>query len=77
MKKTQIQLPDWLFAAAKDVAAEKEISLAELVKRGLEYMLAVTPRAGDQATKWQLPQPHSLESSDPFIAPDWREQVHA
>ena len=76
MKRTQIQLPDWLFALAQDVATRKEISLAELVRRGLEYMVAVTPNVGISDKKWQPPTAHSLGSSDPFIAPDWREQLH-
>lgn len=76
MKRTQIQLPDWLFAVAQDVATSKEISLAELVRRGLEYMVAVTPNVGISNKKWQPPASHSLGSSDPFIVPDWREELH-
>lgn len=76
MKRTQIQLPDRLFSAARDLATTKEISLAELVRRGLEYMLAVTPKVGGAHSKWELPRPHTLESSDPFTTPDWREQLH-
>ena len=45
MKRTQIQLPDALYSAASGLAASKEISLAELVRRGLEYMLSVAPEA--------------------------------
>ena len=76
MKRTQIQLPDWLYALAREVASRKEISLAELVRRGLEYMVAVTPEATGEHHTWDLPRPHALESSDPFVAPDWREQLH-
>jgi hypothetical protein len=76
MKRTQIQLPDWLFAAAKEVADAKEISLAELVRRGLEYMVATTPGVESEEDEWQLPQPHDLGSQDPFTAPNWREALH-
>ncbi len=76
MKRTQIQLPDQLFAAAREVAEQKEISLAELVRRGLEYMVAVTPGAGTTQTEWELPQAYPLSSQDPFAEPNWREKLH-
>jgi len=76
MKRTQIQLPDGLFAAARAVAARKEMSLAELVRRGLEYMVAVTPGDGESQQGWQLPDPHALGSADPFADEGWREKVH-
>ena len=42
--RTQIQLPDKLYRRAKELAADREISLVELVRNGLEYMLtALTP----------------------------------
>ena len=44
MTRTQIQLPDDLYRRAKALAADREISLAELVRNGREYMLsALTP----------------------------------
>jgi hypothetical protein len=76
MKRTQIQLPDWLFDAARNVAETKEISLAEVVRRGLEYMVAVTPEAKRGGRRWKPPRPHALESGDPFLAPDWRDRLH-
>jgi len=76
MKRTQIQLPDWLFTAARDVAARKEISLAELVRRGLEYVIATTPGTTAGQDEWKLPAPHNLKSIDPFVVPDWRERLH-
>ena len=77
MKRTQIQLPDWLFAVAHDVAAQKEISLAELVRRGLEYMVAVNPDVAGMSGEWRLPDAYPLDSDDPFVLPDWRAQLHA
>jgi len=57
MIKTQIQMPDELYRAAKDMARRREMSLAELVRRGIEYMLAVYPPLPDNAPKWELPKP--------------------
>jgi|LauGreDrversion4_2_1035121.scaffolds.fasta_scaffold1237385_1 hypothetical protein len=54
MIKTQIQLPDELYHRAKAIAKEREWSLAEVVRRGLEHMARAYPlRASDQ--KWKLP----------------------
>ena len=41
MTRTQIQLPDALYAQAKRLAEREEMSLAELVRRGLEHMVRV------------------------------------
>ena len=76
MTRTQIQLPDALYAQAKRLAERQEMSLAELVRRGLEHMLR-TYRAGDGAPlEWQLPAPVALGE---FLAPvsDWRELASA
>lgn len=55
MVRVQIQLPDELHTSAKRVAAAKEISLAELARRGLELFLAQTPAPEGLEGKWQLP----------------------
>jgi hypothetical protein len=39
MIRTQIQLPDDLYRRAKAVAKQREISLAEMTRRGLELFL--------------------------------------
>ena len=59
MIRTQIQLPDEIYEKAKKIAAEREISLAELARRGLEYMLRVYTSA-PPAPDWQPPQPKRL-----------------
>ena len=75
MKRTQIQLPDHLYLAAHHLAERQEISMAELVRRGLEYMLAVVP--GKQvAGTWQLPPVHDLQADDAFGQEDWRSALH-
>ena len=58
MVRTQIQLPDELFARAKKLCAAREISLAELARRGIEYTLSVYAPEADP--DWQLPTPRSL-----------------
>ena len=58
MTRTQIQLPDDVYARAKKVAESREISLAELARRGLEYILSVY--APESAGDWQPPTPRRL-----------------
>ena len=54
MIKTQVQLPDELYYKAKAIAEQREWSLAEVVRRGLEYMALTYPvRASDKP--WDLP----------------------
>lgn len=74
MIKTQVQIPDELFQKAKQVAAAKEWSFAELVRRGLEQMTQRHPVATDQASDWQLPEALDLGlMKDPFADEEWRE----
>ncbi len=70
MIRTQIQLPEGLYEEAKRVSREREISLAEVVRRGLEYITRVYPPLKDSAP-WSPPQPRSL---GPFRSPvqEWR-----
>lgn len=70
MTRTQIQLPDELYRQAKRIAAEQEITLAEVVRRGLEHMLRIYPPARS-SEHWQRPEPRHLGR---FRAPDdeWR-----
>jgi hypothetical protein len=71
MIKTQIQLPDGLYQEAKRVAREREISLAEVMRRGLEYIVRVHPPIEREAGAWTPPKPHALGR---FRVPeeDWR-----
>jgi hypothetical protein len=76
MTRTQIQLPDALYAQAKRLAERQEMSLAELVRRGLEHMIRVYRAGDDLAPEWQLPEAAALGD---FLAPvsDWRELAGA
>lgn len=74
MTRTMIQLPDELYRASKGLSDRLEISLAELVRRGLEYMIAVAPAT--TAETWTLPEARSLGGADPFADPAWRADLH-
>lgn len=54
MIKTQVQIPDDLFRRAKAVAAEREWSFAEVVRRGLEYMTLAYP-VHEKPVEWEIP----------------------
>ena len=56
MTRTQIQLPDELYERAKAFAAKRELSLAEITRRGLELFLDRFPESGGSELKWQLPK---------------------
>jgi predicted transcriptional regulator len=56
MTRTQIQLPDELYQRAKAFAAEREISLAEIARRGIEQFMARFPEKAPKRKKWQLPR---------------------
>lgn len=75
MKRTQIQVPDQLFEQAIRVANQREISMAELVRRGLEYMIAVSHQSPN-GTTWTLPTPRHLGGNDPFADTGWRADLH-
>lgn len=60
MVRTQIQLPDEVFARAKRVCETREISLAELARRGLEYILTVYGEPSGGQGEWQPPKPRNL-----------------
>jgi hypothetical protein len=71
MVRTQVQLPDELYHDAKRVAEEQELTLAEVVRRGLEYMVRIYPPRESVGAHWQPPQPRRLGA---FLAPEdqWR-----
>lgn len=56
MTRTQIQLPDALYQRAKRFAAEREVSLAELTRRGLELLLERYPAEQESRAPWRLPR---------------------
>lgn len=56
MVRTQIQFPDELYQRAKRFAAERELSLAEITRRGLELFLERFPPSTPEPGSWQLPR---------------------
>lgn len=60
MVRTQIQLPDEVYARAKKVCEAREIPLAELARRGIEYILGVYATDADMGREWLPPTPRSL-----------------
>jgi len=60
MTRTQIQLPDKTFARAKKLCEAREISLAELARRGIEYILSVYDPEPEANREWQPPKPRDL-----------------
>ena len=76
MTRTQIQLPDALYSKAKQIAQQQEISLAELVRRGLEHMIRLYPPNEKSSLEWSLPRARALGA---FKAPvqEWRELANA
>lgn len=55
MVKTQIQLPDELYRALKRLAAAKEWSLAETLRRAAEQFLAGHPVPPATTSVWKPP----------------------
>lgn len=60
MTRTQIQLPDEVHARAKRLCQAREISLAELARRGIEHILNVYSSSAVSADEWHLPKPRNL-----------------
>jgi hypothetical protein len=59
MIRTQIQLPDDIYKKAKQLSQKRQVSLAELTRRGLEYMISIYPENPDESS-WTLPAPKAL-----------------
>ena len=76
MIRTQIQLPDALYQEVKRVAAEREMSLAELVRRGLEMILTRFPAHPEANATWELPEPLPLGGDAFFNKPNWRYEIN-
>jgi len=68
MVRTQIQLPNDVYQRAKRLADVKEISMAELVRRGLELVMSQYPEPERIVPNWHWPVPRQL---------GWRGLSHA
>jgi len=75
MVKTQVQVPDRLYREAKRIAAENEMSFAEVVRRGIEEIVRHYPKGRQSAPQWRPPKPADLGRA---LAPeeDWTALSH-
>lgn len=55
MTRTQIQLPEPLFRNLKRIAGERDWSLAELVRRGMEAYVRTCPELTENRKQWTMP----------------------
>jgi len=77
MVRTQVQIPDALYAQVKALAAVREVSLAELVRNGLEYIVRVSAKPTPKSKEWKLPEPINCKVNDSFFDnPNWRYDLH-
>jgi hypothetical protein len=76
MIRTQVQIPDRLYRELKRVAEEHEMSLAEVIRRGAEYITQVYKPHEVSRDGWRLPGPFDLGvKNDPF-GEDWRYKLN-
>lgn len=74
MVKTQVQIPDELYRKAKKLAEAKEWSLAEVFRRGLEYMTSVN-HVDQLDRNWKLPVLPEARFADDFDELDFKKLV--
>ena len=60
MVRTQIQLPDELYARLKEVADTREWSVAEAFRRGAEMLVMACPKPSPRKPAWKMPGPFHL-----------------
>jgi|688.fasta_scaffold657169_2 hypothetical protein len=64
MIRIRIQLPDDLYAEAKQLCEEREMSFSELARRGIEHLMNAL-NAGKKSEAWLPPKPRRLGWSGP------------
>lgn len=74
MIQTQVQLPDALYLEAQRISSQYEMSLEEVVRRGLEGIIPAYPNRVPGNDSWTLPTVHLQLKQDPFANEDWREE---
>jgi hypothetical protein len=55
MTRTQIQLPEPLFRQLKAIAAQRDWSVAELIRRGMELYVQTCPEITGTKKAWTMP----------------------
>jgi hypothetical protein len=76
MVKTQIQLPEELYGIAKAIAKQRQWSLAEVIRRGVEYMSILYPLSPN-ASDWKLPVLKGAAFKSNFDELDFRSLAEA
>jgi hypothetical protein len=74
MKRTQIQLPDTLYEQVRRLAEEQEWSVAEVLRRGAEYMVGCYPPRAQSG--WTPPSARPLGDFK-ASSETWRELAEA
>ena len=69
-------MPDELYHEARRIARQYEMSLAEVVRRGLEKLIPSYPDREGLAEVWILPALDLGLRTDPFADADWRERAN-
>lgn len=69
MIKTQVMLPDAVYRNVRRIAAEREIPVAELIRRGLDYMMRIYPPG--KTDGWSFPGPVKLGAAKVPVT-EWR-----
>ena len=55
MTRTQIQLPEPLFGRLRSIARVRDVSVAELIRRGMELYAMTCPEVKVMAPPWAMP----------------------
>lgn len=55
MTRTQIQLPEPLFGRLRSIAQARDISVAEVIRRGMEIYAMSCPETVPAGTVWEMP----------------------
>ncbi len=55
MTRTQIQLPEPLFQRLRHIAEMRDVSLAELIRRGMETYAQSFPELEEEEEAWTMP----------------------
>lgn len=55
MRRTQIQLPEPLFGKLRSIAQMRDISVAELIRRGMEIYVMTFPEVKSAPPAWAMP----------------------
>lgn len=75
MVKIRIEIPDHLYQETRRIAEQYELSVAEVVRRGIERLLpAFPPRR--PAIGVRLPELDLGLLVDPFASKSWRSDLH-